>query len=214
MPRADRLLLVAGPSCSGKSVLIERLQAGELPRIAEQLRLGDPGAWRCVLPGELAALPPGERLERAILHYDFLRSWKGGTTSAYREDEVLRWAGTAAEVTLVTLRVPPDVLYRRMVERRSAFLAALLRGKPWDSETLRTTRRSSGPAPDRRRSLGKTLAIFRELRRLSAKVRSYRQPGELEALYAGWLAFWEPRPAEHWILDGEALTPALPADNG
>jgi hypothetical protein len=41
-------------------------------------------------------------------------------------------------------------------------------------------------------------------------VRSYRRPGELEALYEGWIAFWQtPRQVEHWILDGAADPPEL-----
>jgi hypothetical protein len=209
MLSTDRLLLVAGPSCSGKSTLIQQLCAGELPRVVAQLRLGDPAAWRCVLPQDVAALD-GEQMERMILHYDFLRPWTGNGTPAYQEDDVLRLAGTAAEVTLVTLWVPPDELRRRIVERRSAFAGSLLRGRPWDSETLRTSRRNVGPPPDNRRSLGKTLAIVQELRRLHAKVRSYRRPGELESLYEGWIAFWQPpRQAEHWILDSAADPAAL-----
>jgi hypothetical protein len=206
---ADRLLLVAGPSCSGKSTLIQQLCDGELPQIAMQLRLGDPAAWHCVLPQDVS---PDRKLAQVILHYDFLRPWTGAGTPAYQEDEVLRLARSAARMTLVTLWVPPDELRRRMVERRSAFAGALLRGRPWDSETLRTSGRNAGPPPDRRRSLRNALAIVRELRRLDAKVRSYRRPGELEALYEGWLAFWQPpRQTEHWILDGGADPPELVA---
>jgi hypothetical protein len=208
MPSVDHLLLVAGPSCSGKSTLIQQLCAGELPRIAAQLRLGDPAVWSCVLPRDLEALER-ETLQRMILHYDFLRPWTDGGTPAYEEDEVLRLAGAAAEVTLVTLWVPPDVLSRRMAERRSAFVSALLRGRPWDSEALRTSGRIVRPSLDGRRSLRKAFAVVRELRRLGTKVRSYRRAGELEAVYEAWIDFWRLRLAEHWILDGASDPPEL-----
>lgn len=209
MMSVDRLLLVAGPSCSGKSTLIQRLCAGELPEVAARLRMGDPAAWRCLLPNDLPAIPEldGEPLERVILHYDFLRPWAAGQTTDYGAEGPLRLAASAAEVTLVTLWVPPEELHRRMTERRSAFIAALLRGRPWDSETLRTSRRSSGPPPDRRRSLRKTWAIVRELRRLGEKVRSYRRRGQVEALYEGWISFWATRETEHWIFDPPELLP-------
>jgi hypothetical protein len=203
----ERLLLVAGPSCSGKSTLIQRLYSGELPEIAARLRLGDVSAWSCALPNDLSADASG----KVLLHYDFLRPWTGGRTPDYGADEPLRLAATAAEVTLLTLWVPPAELYRRMAERRSAFLRALLRGRPWDSEILRTSRRTSarrsGPPPDRRRSLRKTWAIVRELRRLGEKVRSFRRGSEVEALYDSWLSFWSESPAEHWVLDG-TMVPA------
>ncbi len=202
----DRLLLVAGPSCSGKSTLIQRLYAGELPEMAARLRLGDVSAWRCALPNDLndlATVAAG----KVLLHYDFLRPWTGGQTPDYGAEEPLRLAGTAAEVTLLTLWVPPAELHRRMAERRSAFVRALLRGRPWNSETLRSSARRSGPPPDRRRSLRKTWAIVRELRRLGEKVRSFRRGSEVEALYDAWLAFWSERPAEHWVLDG-TMVPA------
>jgi hypothetical protein len=201
MVAVNRLLLIAGPSCSGKSTLIQRLCAGELPDVAARLRMGDPAAWQCLLPNDLTGFQ-GETLERVILHYDFLRPWIGGRTTDYGAEGPLQLAGTAAEVTLVTLWVSPEELHRRMAERRSAFISALLRGRPWDSETLRTSRRNIGPPPDRSRSLGKTWAIVRELRRLGGKVRSYRRRGEVEALYEAWVSFWATRHAEHWILGG------------
>lgn len=201
----DRLLLVAGPSCAGKSTLIQRLYSGELPEVAARLRLGDVSAWRCML---LSDLPPAEPLAQVMLHYDFLRPWTGGTPDSGAE-ELLRLAGSAAEVTLLTLWVPPEELHRRMAGRRSEFVRALLRGRPWNSETLRTSSRRNGPPPDRRRSLRKTWAIFRELWRLSRKVRSYRRGSEVEALYGAWLSFWSKRPAEHWVLDGSLAPAAL-----
>lgn len=203
----DRLLLVAGPSCAGKSTLIQRLYAGELPEIAARLRLGDVSAWYCALPKDLPAVVDG----KVLLHYDFLRPWTGGQTPDYDAEELLRLARTASEVTLLTLWVPPAELHRRMAERRSTFLRALLRGRPWDSETLRASPRRSGPPPDRRRSLRKTWAIVRELWRLSEKVRSYRRSSEVQALYDDWLSFWSKSPAEHWILEGAIETRLVPA---
>jgi hypothetical protein len=205
MMSLDRLLLVAGPSCSGKSTLIQRLYAGELPEVAARLGMEEPAAWQCLLPNDLAGIQDEPR-GRVILHYDFLRAWTGGRAPDFGAEGPLQLA--APRITLVTLWVPPDELHRRMAERRSAFLAALLRGRPWDSETLRTGRRTSGPPPDRRRSLRKTWAIVRELRRLGQKVRSYRRPGEVEALYDAWLSFWAARRAEHWVFDGADLLPA------
>ncbi len=207
----DRLLLVAGPSCSGKSTLIRRLCAGELPEVAARLGMEEPAAWQCLLPNDLAGIAGSgdEPRGRVILHYDFLRAWTGGRMPDFGAEGPLQLAAaTAARTTLVTLWVPPDELHRRMAERRSAFIAALLRGRPWDSETLRTGRRIGGPPPDRRRSLRKTWAIVRELRRLGQKVRSYRRPGEVEALYDAWLSFWAARRVEHWVLDGADLLPA------
>jgi hypothetical protein len=45
MKRIDRILLVAAPSCCGKSTFIRSLVAGEHPDIAETFQLGDPKEW-------------------------------------------------------------------------------------------------------------------------------------------------------------------------
>ena len=195
--RIDRLLLVAGPSCAGKSTFIEDLSAGRLPQIAGQLELGNPASWQCVLTRDLPRLE-GARLAQVILHYDFLQRWSTGRAPIHAEDGALRaLAAAAGEITSVTLWAPPEVLHRRISERRATFVRSLLRGKPWNSERLRGVRQGAGENSLRRA----LVAIGRELNRLGAKRRLYRRR-ELLALYGDWLGFCSRSgPARQWLLD-------------
>lgn len=204
--RIDRLLLVAGPSCAGKSTFIEDLSAGRLPRIAGQLELGDPGEWQCVLWRDLPRLE-GTRLERVILHYDFLQSWSLRRTPVHAEDGTLRLlAAAAAEIASVTLWASPEVLHRRISQRRATFARSLLAGKPWNSEQLRGMRRDA-PRKSLRRVL---LAIWRELNRLGVKRRLYGRQRELFTLYDGWIDFCRRSdPARQWLLDTSQRTTEL-----
>lgn len=220
----DRLLLIAGPSCSGKSTFIADLGAGRLPRIARQLDLGygtgdgtgELGGWQILLARDLPRLADA-RLERAILHYDFLQSWSPRRIPIYAEEESLRILGAAAEITLVTLWAPAGVLEGRIAARRKTFVRSLLSGKPWNSEALQRQSRSlhggeDGGPPER--SLRRALpAIHRELRRLGAKRRLYRRPGALRHLYEEWISFCSQSvPARNWILDTTWDTTRGPAE--
>jgi hypothetical protein len=195
--RIDRLILVTGPSCAGKTTFIEDLSAGRLPRIAEQLKLGDPSSWQCVLARDLPRLE-GSQLAHVILHYDFLQRWSAGRAPVHTEDTALRaLAAAVGEMTSVTLWAAPEVLHRRISERRSTFLRSLLSGRPWNSERMRGIRHVAA-----QKSLRRVLvAIGREINRLGAKRRLYRRP-ELFALYDDWLGFCSRSdPARQWLLD-------------
>jgi len=209
----DRLLVVAGPSGSGKSHLIQKLRAGELPRVAEALHLGETGSWRTLLVREVPQLD-GERLGTAMFHYDLLRPWRPRRTPRFGEDETLGAvlaAATPCAVTVVTLWASPEVLLQRIVERRALFVSSLIAGRPWNSEVLRPApsgKSTAGPAPKPKRSLRKAFAIVQELRRLRAKARLFGRPEEVLALYDRWLEHCaahepahEPGGCEHWLFD-------------
>src|SRR4051812_35157386 len=153
----DRLLVIAGPSGSGKSHLIQKLRAGELPRVAEALRLGETGSWRTLLVREVPHLD-GERLGPAMFHYDLLRPWRPRQAPRFAEDEMLcavLAAATPYEVTVITLWASPEVLLRRIVERRALFVSSLIAGRPWNSEVLRPApagKIATDPAPKPKRS--------------------------------------------------------------
>jgi hypothetical protein len=217
----DRLLLIAGPSCSGKSTFIADLGAGRLPRVARQLDLGagigdgtgELGGWQVLLARDLPRLADA-RLERVILHYDFLQSWSPRRIPIYAEEGSLRILRAAAEITLVTLWAPAGVLEGRIAARRKTFVGSLLSGKPWNSETLQNQSRSLDDGAPPERSLPRALlAIHRELRRLGAKRRLYRRPRALRHLYEEWISFCSQSvSARNWILDTTWDTTRGPAE--
>lgn len=70
LPRIKRLIVVAGPSCSGKSSLIAALQRGELPILQKTIGMDDPLDWSYVHAYELPQLS-GMYAEQLVVHYGF-----------------------------------------------------------------------------------------------------------------------------------------------
>jgi hypothetical protein len=124
MIRIAELVIVAGPTCVGKTTLLARLRNGELPTLASSLGL-DAGSDSVFLDavqveGPMRRRKP-ERLERLVLHYDTCRPARLGLADFVR-DPVLDLLGEARRVAIVTLWATADELYRRTVERRERSL--------------------------------------------------------------------------------------------
>ena len=180
--RLARLLVVAGPSGSGKSLFLRRLAAGKLP--AEIVGALPAGAehWpqtngRRMVRRRLAALPAPAaeaRLEGLVLHYDILRPFQTAIAD-YDADASLAVLGWADEVSVAMVTMPREDLAARLAAR-----------------------------PPKRRRIGRTLA--RALHRVGVGTRGKRRrvydPAteharhrRLVALYAtpGFLESWEAR---------------------
>jgi SAM-dependent methyltransferase len=107
-----RLIVVAGPSSAGKSTLIQRLLAGELPELAGALGMKDNAAWKTVTSGSLAHLNT-PRTGNLLFHYDFIRALSK-SSKTYERDEAFDILECAEEVTFLTLWTPPEVLRQQL----------------------------------------------------------------------------------------------------
>jgi hypothetical protein len=99
--RIEQLVVVAGPTASGKSTLISRLQTDAVPEIA--LRAGiDRGAdWLAAGSKDLASIARPV-IPRLIFHYDFLRPYLR-SAKVHARDEGLDVFDCAERVTTFTL---------------------------------------------------------------------------------------------------------------
>jgi 2-polyprenyl-3-methyl-5-hydroxy-6-metoxy-1,4-benzoquinol methylase len=111
-----RLIVVAGPTSSGKSTLIEKLRRGELPEVARRLRIDDPAGWATPLANRLHEPGPAH-FEKALYHYDFLRPYLRGAR-IHSRDEGLDVLDLADDLTFLTIWCRPELLGERL-ERRS-----------------------------------------------------------------------------------------------
>ncbi len=106
--RIDDLVVVAGPTASGKSRLIERIVAGHEPALCARLGIDDPGLWPAMNAFDLV-LPQAPHMERLLFHYDTMRPFKR-SAHVHERDEALDILGCAPRVRVVTIYNPPEEL--------------------------------------------------------------------------------------------------------
>jgi hypothetical protein len=112
----EHLLIVAGPSASGKSTLIRRLRADGLPELARQTGV-EGRAWIRMRTQALAA--PGAELQYVVLHYDFLWSYAGLNPDMSEGLEILTTILKGARrVSIATVWTPPARLVRQFIEAK------------------------------------------------------------------------------------------------
>ncbi len=186
MKRVDRLVLIAGPPCSGKSTLIKSLQWNKMPLLSAQLKLDDPSLWKYFDARHLHGVVDID-VDRMILHYDFFRSWAQEQKfhQGYQGDNTLGILNTSNEITFLTLWAT----YEAMIQRRKSKRMGLYL-KCFKSTFL-------GRTSERNR-------LFKRIQKLSMK------PPELLFLYEKWFGFCGMYPSKaHLIVDTMIKPPTL-----
>ncbi len=122
--RIGRLVVVTGPTSSGKSTLMERLLRNEAPEVAERLGMGAPSAWTQSGSHRLKKLTE-PKVQRLLFHYDFLRPYLR-SAKVHKRDEALDILQTAKRITFLTIWRPPEALHRQL--RRSEIEPHMKRG--------------------------------------------------------------------------------------
>ncbi|MER8503645.1 MULTISPECIES: methyltransferase domain-containing protein [unclassified Mesorhizobium] len=199
--RIRHLLIVAGPTSSGKSTFLDHLSAGGLPDNVTALLPKGVERWpqvtanRLVRRDELALEEPV--LDGLVLHYDILRPKTTGL-GAYRGDQALDLITCAESLTVITLRPSKDRLIKQLVQAE-----ILEREKP-----AKNSRRSLTHAMGRRvlergpalvgaalsilpgfrgrHEAGKAASRLMQARRLS---RDYGAPRWLDRWYDRWSGY-------------------------
>ena len=173
---ANELVLVAGPPCSGKSFVVDRLRSGALPGL-EHVLLGDQlRDWSFAYSGNLA-LAPEPHEGRFVVQYDFLKQWKRDPlTWCYNADPSLRRLRSAERGVIVTVYEPMSVLVARARERRRRLLTGAI------THPRLLTRHWH------------EICETRHLIKLYAMVDTF-------ALYHRWFEFSSAHCAQHWVLE-------------
>ena len=104
----DDLIVIAGPTSSGKSTLIDRLKAGEEPALAKHLGLADVANVPAYNAFDLIA-PREPNLKKLLFHYDLLRPF-GRSAHVHGRDEALDILRSGKRVRVLTIYVSPEKL--------------------------------------------------------------------------------------------------------
>jgi len=106
--RIEDLIVIAGPTSSGKSTLIDRLRGGEEPDLARYLGLDDPVSIPAYNAFDLIE-PRPPQLEQLIFHYDLMRPFQR-SAHVHGRDEALDILGSGRRVRVLTIYIPPQQL--------------------------------------------------------------------------------------------------------
>jgi len=170
--RIGTLVIISGPTSSGKSTFLRRFAEGRLPpELAAELPVSS-RSWPATGAGQLlhsqhgdSPSLPAHDLEGAVLHYDFLRPFSTGCQE-FPRDQALDLIACADKVVVVVLKPGLERLSRQLHEGEIAV-------KPSSGLLARL----AGKAGLKRKKRHRALAAL------------YAQPGWLDGWYARWEAY-------------------------
>jgi len=191
----DRLVIIAGPTCAGKSTLIEKLLKGGYPSFSEKLRLGNSSSWKHFDASHLHNVQE-PNIDQIILHYDILyrlRKYK-----KYENDKVIDIFKKSKNIIIGTLWANNEILIQRLLLRKKKLIQLIL----LDLKTANI--------------FGALKKIYwvRHLFRPSPD-QIYMNPNRLSSLYSNWLKFCKRYAVEaHWIINTMEDIPAIDTLSG
>lgn len=177
LPRINRLIVIAGLSCSGKSTLIAALQRGELPALQQVLAMGDPLDWAYVQACDLPALK-GMYARQLVLHYDIQAQ---RAVNGYRF--IAGLLSNTDQAAFLTLHASPEILVARNWYRLKEIAQTCVR------------------QPQYRRQ------FLPRLRNVLNRYFIYRNRQAVTHLYSRWFSFCMAcGNHEHWVRDAQSDT--------
>lgn len=113
--RIGRLVVVNGPTSAGKKTCCRKLVANELPEVAARVGIEDGAEWGPYVHANRLWQPSEPRVDKMILHYDFLRPHLRSAKTNDR-DEAMDVVKAAEHVTFLTIWTPPERLRKQIQE--------------------------------------------------------------------------------------------------
>jgi SAM-dependent methyltransferase len=107
--RIDHLVLVAGPTASGKTTFCKELMAGQLGNLAPHLDIGPEKEERTYLSPRVSTNPGIPHIKTAVYHYDLLRPFMR-SARVHDRDEALDVLSASKKITVLTLWTSPEKL--------------------------------------------------------------------------------------------------------
>lgn len=173
MVQIKRVVLIGGPSASGKSVLIAMLQHGLPPDLCDQLGIDPDSSPIYIGMGRLSKQNPSSSIDLLVIHYDLLHQSLPGGDFAHIPDLI----GRSDSIQILTLCTPPDLLRKR--------IAARMHNKPYKLI-----------------SFLKNPYSYKILLKRWEKKRYYKRASNILSLYDRWFAYIDKQGiTNHLILD-------------
>jgi len=154
----NRLILIAGPSCAGKTAFIASIFAGN-PELKELLCIIDPAEWTSLEARQLDKVDVRE-INNLVLHYDIIEQH---TASGYRHIPEL--FANYEDIIIITLLAFPFCLLLRNTKRLASYMLKQLV-----------------------RPAGKIRSGNRKLSRLWKKEKLYLTSGISRKIYENWIS--------------------------
>jgi hypothetical protein len=187
MLRAKQLIVIAGPSCAGKTFLLQRIRQGQCDSLCRQLGIADPSSCPQFQAAELEDLNEAV-FETALVHFDFYS--QDILTGGYQTLSELLDASDRA--TILTLFAPSESLVNRNHQRLRKAIGECLTSLLMNPKML-----------DRR---------IRLIRWLLKRRSFYKDRSALAAMYQKWAEFVDNCDVTHfWLESGDANTSATDA---
>lgn len=117
----DHLIIVTGPTSSGKTTLLRAIHSGELDEETKRLLPEDAGQWPNV-PSmntftrdyiEKLGSSRDNPLKGMVMHYDFMRPFKK-ILKGYEQDNIDQIINCAGKVTVFIIKPEKEVLLRQL----------------------------------------------------------------------------------------------------
>ena len=178
MPRVSELLVVAAPSCCGKTRFLNRVFDGRHDELLALMGFSD--SIQSFMPVLARELPKyrGARIPRMILHFALpVVPLVDGRPERSSNEPVFEFVRTCDNVTAITLLASGDVLRSRLRSRYR-----------WAHKLLF-------------KSVSRYLSVRRRLRK---SIRNYEDPN-LAVAYEAWFRYIEslPNVANHWLVTAQ-----------
>jgi len=172
----NQLIIIGGPSCAGKSTLIDKIRDGTFPDLSENIGITFPSSWSYAKANDFMELHE-QVIERLVIHFDFYRQYQQKNEFNYLPELV----NNSNSVIILTLDVSPEILIKRVESRIYGTLKSLL-----------------GLGMNKRISC---LHFWRRTKLLLKKRKAYKE-GHSMFLYEKWFLFYSQNKVKaHWILD-------------
>lgn len=120
MYHVNKLIIISGTGCVGKSFLLKKIFKGECPELCKQLGLDDRCTWQYKQAYELSDAN-SEVIDRLIVHYDYFSHYSSHCKFKYLKELI----NNSKSVIVLTLYVPHKILIQRItlrIIRRSIWL--------------------------------------------------------------------------------------------
>lgn len=178
----NKLIIIGGPSCVGKTTLIKKIQLEERAQLCKQLGITEPSSWNYTDANDLEKI--NYPIEKLILHYDFFTQYTEENTFKYLQKLIIN----SKNITVLTLYTTPHILIHRN-KSRSKFLKifkALLHPKIYKKNRI--------------------VSLLHDFRKEQKKRYSYKH-GIPIALYEKWFYFFSQNSVDsHWIMDSGKIS--------
>lgn len=180
----NRLLIVAGASCTGKTSLIQALKCGEYRELLSELGLEDRSVWTYLSNSKFQSQV---RIDSSVLsdkkvlllHYDLFAHFRDDS----RYPRIRKLLKRFEHIDVLTLYAKPSSLFKRS---RTRFWSQVLQAF--------------------RSPLSKGLKINRFVRQLSERRGAYTDDSHLLKLYEKWFNELEDqRVTNHWLLESSSF---------